>query len=1322
MSSSFRKDVKKQAAAGKWRGVGVIFILIAGIATVAFPSTIINAGSAVIAGTANLLFSSPTPAAKVERPTLDSSSKVASGDLATARKGHTATELPDGKILIAGGDELGSFEIYDPSTGISSIAGHMMSPRSGHTASVLADGKILITGGMPGRIRGGNTTEIYDNGVFVAGPRMSASRTGHTATVLADGRILLIGGEASGSIEVLQIDGKNSRGATGSLIHARSFHSVELLDNGNVLIVGGSSDEGDVRTAEILDVATLKSTEIGQLNAGRIRPLMRELPDGKVQIIGGNDEGTMEIVTPAGNYFSGYAHVIPNRDAKASRAIRSSSLSRVGGEDVPGAGEAESIVLRTATRAALINTGEADDSLLNRTDHASVAIPGTNKVFISGGKNSSGETLMSTMSMTTSGATISTDALDYAPGQVVTIRGAGWLAGETVGLTIVRDRVPTGDGNTETITLSAVADEEGNFSNSEYITTPEDLGASFVVSAMGSTSGFTAQTTFTDAGASNPSPQTLPYSQAFGGLLHTSATYPAGWNGWDFGTGSANGSDSTFKTAVPVNDVGLNASSTSTTATTGVHNFNGKIGFLSGNTQDTSLVLAINTSGNTNISVGFDVMTIRNPYNTTTATRINEVDLQYRICPANPVDSCTSTFSSLSASAGIYQNNTVFQGAPATTNPQKLESKNIPLPVAAEGQSNVQLRWVQRDVSGSGARPSFAVDNLNVSGTAAQTTPVITFDSAPTPVFGDNFVVSATTTNTDSSALTYSYVSGPCSFVSGSTFTATGVGTCVVQADGAATAGFFAASNTQSVTIGKASTTTTVTCPTNVTYTGAALTPCSVSVTGAGGLNLTPTPTYTNNTNAGTANASYTYVESANHLGSSDSQDFTIDKAPTLTTITFEAGPYVYRGSAFTATAVVTGPNSLNSPLTVSYSGDCINVTVANGCTASATYAESANYLGSTDSKSITITKANQAALTLNTTSPMVYLGTQTMSVTGGNTNGTVTYNLVSGPCSIVVNVLTAMGSSGSCSVTATMAGDSNYNSVTSTPANVVSLAPRKALVRYIGQLEWVTSGTSATSAQVTLAASVQDPTGYALAGATMSFLNAETNQVIAANVPVAPVAGQPDTGTASKIVTLSTGQYGAATYLIKVVMTGPYTNYHQPVPDKTASLVVIKATGANQATGGGSLDVLSSSAGTFGFSADAAKCVTFSVGMEYNRNMTNVKGKIFITIPQSDGSIVHINSNAVNSMVKTGSGSTTVVTIYTKSNVVRVTESGSENIEGNVSLRMDITGTGPTSKVGFTVLSSSTSNMFYSNNWVLSNQTWNTVPQLIKSGSITAN
>ena len=86
--------------------------------------------------------------------------------------------------------------------------------------------------------------------------------------------------------------------------------------------------------------------------------------------------------------------------------------------------------------------------------------------------------------------------------------------------------------------------------------------------------------------------------------------------------------------------------------------------------------------------------------------------------------------------------------------------------------------------------------------------------------------------------------------------------------------------------------------------------------------------------------------------------EFTIEKAPTAVAVSFEgSGPYIYRGNSFTATARVTGPGGLDSSLPVSYSGDCLNVTVPNGCTALGGYSESRNYFGSSGSASISISR-----------------------------------------------------------------------------------------------------------------------------------------------------------------------------------------------------------------------------------------------------------------------------------------------------------------------------------------------------------------------------
>ena len=74
----------------------------------------------------------------------------------TARKDHTATLLPNGKVLIAGGgydvnvQSFNSAELYDPATGTWTMTDVMNSTRYSHTATLLPNGKVLVTGGGNG--------------------------------------------------------------------------------------------------------------------------------------------------------------------------------------------------------------------------------------------------------------------------------------------------------------------------------------------------------------------------------------------------------------------------------------------------------------------------------------------------------------------------------------------------------------------------------------------------------------------------------------------------------------------------------------------------------------------------------------------------------------------------------------------------------------------------------------------------------------------------------------------------------------------------------------------------------------------------------------------------------------------------------------------------------------------------------------------------------------------------------------------------------------------------------------------------------------------
>src|SRR3954452_12870109 len=86
-------------------------------------------------------------------PALAAGTWTATGSLNTARTAHTATLLPSGKVLVAGGrdangDALASAELYDPLTGAWTPTGSLNTARFDHTATLLPNGKVLVAGGV----------------------------------------------------------------------------------------------------------------------------------------------------------------------------------------------------------------------------------------------------------------------------------------------------------------------------------------------------------------------------------------------------------------------------------------------------------------------------------------------------------------------------------------------------------------------------------------------------------------------------------------------------------------------------------------------------------------------------------------------------------------------------------------------------------------------------------------------------------------------------------------------------------------------------------------------------------------------------------------------------------------------------------------------------------------------------------------------------------------------------------------------------------------------------------------------------------------------
>ena len=206
--------------------------------------------------------------------------------------------------------------------------------------------------------------------------------------------------------------------------------------------------------------------------------------------------------------------------------------------------------------------------------------------------------------------------------------------------------------------------------------------------------------------------------------------------------------------------------------------------------------------------------------------------------------------------------------------------------------------------------------------------------------------------------------------------------------------------------------------------------PCTTSggINGVGLCTITASAPGNNTYSAASVTQSFTIYPAvlkvtANNLTSAYGQP--------LPSLTYSYSGFVNRETA----SVVSGVPALSTTATAASNAGNYPITVSTGTLAAANY--SFLYV----SGKLTIQPANQAALKLITTSPLTYNQSETLSVTGGSTSGAVTYSVSSGPCAVNGGRLTANSGTGACLVTATMAGNSNYNSVTSSPANTVTLA-----------------------------------------------------------------------------------------------------------------------------------------------------------------------------------------------------------------------------------------------------------------------------------------
>ena len=280
----------------------------------------------------------------------------------TGSYSHVPVLLPDGNMLLTGGmvDNVPTFiqgvsVIYD--TGASSegfCTANAFTQRSSHTATLLPNGLVLVAGGRNG-VGYLNTTYLYNpiTHLCAAGPTLTNARALHTATLLADGTVLFLGGvNAGGALSATEIYTPTADGSgTGSfalstsldLLSARYAHTATLMKSSGVFVAGGFNGTDYLSTTEVFRAFgnTLQRVA-GPSIQGRASHSATLLNNGDVLLAGGYNQyasgepqvlytserysGETGTISPASNLTSGMPYgmaqhsAVLNTDGRVSLA------------------------------------------------------------------------------------------------------------------------------------------------------------------------------------------------------------------------------------------------------------------------------------------------------------------------------------------------------------------------------------------------------------------------------------------------------------------------------------------------------------------------------------------------------------------------------------------------------------------------------------------------------------------------------------------------------------------------------------------------------------------------------------------------------------------------------------------------------------------------------------------------------------------------------------------------------------------------------------------------------------------------------------------
>jgi hypothetical protein len=247
---------------------------------------------------------------------------------------------------------LASAELYDPSAGSFTATGDMTTFRAGHTASLLPDGKVLITGSQVwdgnGHLLAGGwaaawITELYDPdaggfrglGGTIPPDQVGQARTTATLTLITNGTVLAMSEGAADGGEPSDSDGSAVYDPATGAFTATGETSVyvqtaTLLPDGTVLVTGYPTPAAGPPTAALYNPATGAFSTTGGMATPRNGHTATLLPDGTVLMSGGSWYGTLasaELYHPAAVQGTPTVRIVDNNTGSLTTLAVGESFS-----------------------------------------------------------------------------------------------------------------------------------------------------------------------------------------------------------------------------------------------------------------------------------------------------------------------------------------------------------------------------------------------------------------------------------------------------------------------------------------------------------------------------------------------------------------------------------------------------------------------------------------------------------------------------------------------------------------------------------------------------------------------------------------------------------------------------------------------------------------------------------------------------------------------------------------------------------------------------------------------------------------------------------